>query len=315
MKRMIALFLCLLLLTGCAQVYEGPTETVYVLGEVKRITTPFGDEDSRTEERTVYAYDIYGRVAQTLEYRDGEENRKTVNTYDDRGNLIREEYYSMGGWFPKCYHTTEYTYDEQNRCITTVEDNNKERFETRYTYDDEANSRTTYGQDSVCVETYDENGFLLRKEGYDSQGDFLVEYTRRPDGEPLTEHTVEPGGKEYTYYFEYDDQGGRVAEFLEENGVRTETYRCSYEYDEQGRVLRTIELTGGVRQNHGSWEYDDIERTKTFYLDGKKNIMYRYDAEGREIERISYDENTGAETIHTTRTYRPIQVPAEEETP
>lgn len=309
MKKILAIFLCILLLTGCAQVYEGPTETVYVLSETNRTITVFGGEFIN-EERTVYAYDIYGRVAQTMEYWNGEENRKTVNTYDERGNLIRVEYYSLGGWFPKRYHTTEHTYDEQDRCIATVEDDNDQRFETRYTYDDETNSRTTYGQDSVMVETFDENGHLLRKEVQDSEGYFLAEYTRRPDGAPLTERVLETDGREYTNYYEYDEYGECIAHIQEENGVRTETYRCVHEYDTQGRKIRTIELTDGTRVVLGSWVYDDIERTKTFYDEGSKDMMLRYDAEGREIERLDYDSKTGEVAIRTTRTYRPIQVPA-----
>lgn len=308
MKKLIAIFLCVLLLTGCAQTYEGPTETVYVLSET---TKEYTDFNYGRHERVVYAYDIYGRVAQTMEYRDGEENNKTVYTYDDRGNLLREEYYSLTGWFPKRHQQTFYTYDEQDRLTSMIyEFGGKKETEHRYAYDDEENSRTTFYFDSVTVETFDENGDLVRKESRYSDGYELAEYTLRPDGQPMTVRYIEADGRDYTCHFEYDDHGERIARTVEENGVLVEDYRYRYEYDDQGRKLRMLELTGGTEIEMTRWEYDDLNRTLTVWHRGEKDTTIRYDDAGREIERISYDSKTGEAALIYTYTYRPIQVPA-----
>lgn len=315
MKKILTIVLCLLLLTGCAQVYEGPTETVYVLGEVNRTLTVFGGEFIN-QERTVYAYDIYGRVAQTMEYWNGEERNKTVYTYDDHGNLLREEYYSLSGWFPKRTQQTFYTYDEQDRLTSMIyEFGGKKETEHRYAYDDETNSRTTFYFDSVTIETFDENGELVHREYRNSDGTELVEYTLRPDGQPQSTRHIEADGREYTRHFEYDDRGECIAMTTEEAGVFTEDYRYRYEYDDQGRKLRKVEVTGGIQAEMYRWEYDDTVRSVTIWHQGGKSDTIRYDDAGREIERISYDSKTGEAALIYTYAYRPIQVPAKEETP
>lgn len=313
MKRMIAFLLCVLLLTGCAQVYEGPTETVWVVSETTKEQITF---DLVRQERVVYAYDIYGRVAQTMEYWNEEERNKTVYTYDDHGNLLREEYYSLSGWFPKRRQQTFYTYDEQDRRTSMIyEFGGKTETEHRYAYDDEANTRTTTYFGSVTIETFDENGNLERKEYRNSDGTELTEYTLRPDGQPMTARYIEVDGRDYTRHLEYDEHGECIAMTTEEAGVFTEDYRYRYEYDDQGRKLRKVELTGSAEIELTRWEYDDLNRSVTIWTQGERDTTIRYDDAGREIERISYDSKTGEAAIIYTYAYRPIQVPAKEETP
>ena len=314
MKKLIALFLCILLLTGCARTYEGPTETVWVLGESTKEYMAF---TYGRLERVVYAYDIYGRVAQTMEFRDGEKENKTVYTYDDHGNLLREEYYSLGGWFPKRTQQTFYTYDERDRVTSMVyEFMGENEFEHRYTYDDETGTRTTTYINAVLMETFDEHGNLLRKESIDGDGlRYVQEYTLREDGKILTERIIETDGRTYTHHFEHDEQGECIAMTTEENGVFTEVYRYRCEYDEQGRKVRTVELIDGAEFEVSRREYDDSNHSVTIYLRGEKSDTVRYDGNGREVERFIYDSKTGEVSLHYTYTYRTIQVPAEKEEP
>ena len=71
MKKLIALTLCILLLAGCAPVtYDGPTVEKAVISEFIREHHQFPSGHVDTE-RIIYAYDIYGNLAQTIEYRIG----------------------------------------------------------------------------------------------------------------------------------------------------------------------------------------------------------------------------------------------------
>lgn len=313
MKKMIAFLLCLLLLSGCAQVYEGPTETVWVVSET---TKEYAGSYYGHPERAVYAYDVYGRVAQTMEYRDGEESNKTVYTYDDHGNLLREEYYSLSGWFPKRTQQTFYTYDEQDRRTSMIyEFGGETESEHHYAYDDEANTRTTTYFGSVTVETFNENGELVRKESRNSDGTVVEEYTLRPDGQPKTARFIEVDGRDYTCHLEYDDHGELIAMTTKNGSVFTENYRYRFEYDDRGRKLRKVELVGSAETELTRWEYDDRDRSVTIWTQGERDTTIRYDDAGREIERILYDSKTGEAAMIYTYTYRPIQVPAKEETP
>ena len=137
MKKLIALTLCILLLAGCAPAtYDGPTVEKAVISEFIREhhQLPIGHVDT---ERIVYAYDIYGNLARTIEYHNGTETDKTVFTYDDRGNLLTETRYSLGGLFPRRTSSVEYTYDEQDR-ITCERYSQGTQTVIEYRYDDQA---------------------------------------------------------------------------------------------------------------------------------------------------------------------------------
>ena len=67
MKKLISLLLCLLLLTGCAETYDGPTESKAVLSSIQ--TTYYDPTGGDSQySRTDYAYDIYGNQVMELEY-------------------------------------------------------------------------------------------------------------------------------------------------------------------------------------------------------------------------------------------------------
>ena len=167
MKKFLALILCLLLLSGCAATYDGPTTTVPRLTEytVDHYYAFSDTEEVHYTNRTVYAYDIYGNLVKSMDYRDDELQSVTNRKYDDRGNEISDVYWDHSGWLPKYEGRTEQTYDEQDRQTSYIHYNfwGRQDSGSWYTYDDEARTRT-WNNDSGDTQTtwFDEEGREVR---------------------------------------------------------------------------------------------------------------------------------------------------------
>ena len=115
MRKLTLIALCILLLTGCAATYDGPTVEKPVLSEYtsQHYSSFFGSTDMLYSTRATYAYDIYGNMVRTQVYRDGELESVTNLRYDDRGNYICKELFKNG----QPIQRYEARYDEQNRQI------------------------------------------------------------------------------------------------------------------------------------------------------------------------------------------------------
>ena len=290
MKNLISLLLCILLLSGCAATYDGPTESEYVLTEYT--VTHYYDffdwgEETQTS-RTVYAYDIYGNRVREMDYEEGELESVTNVKYDTRGNEISRSNWDHTGWIPLPDGQRKYTYDDRDRLLTTVyfESWGKESSRSTYTYDDEAGSRI-WKNDSGDTQTtwLDENGKALR----------------------------EVSG-EYETVYEYDENGLRMSWITYQNGQLFDRYQA--EYDDKGRQIRGSRYNAaGELQSETRWEYDDDAHTCTIHRpDGRIRCEY-FDAEGR-IHLIEDYDIEGELTMVQRYTYTEIRVPVKgEDTP
>lgn len=311
MKKLFSLLLAVLLLSGCSANYDGPTveKTVPVefIREDNQITTGHVDN-----ERTVYAYDIYGNMVRSVEYHNGKESSRTDFTYDERGNLLSRTSYALGGWFPRRTGSVEFEYDEQDRIIAEIYEEN--RYD--YIFDDEARTCTKLQNGAVLsVTTYDESGNVLSEKTFNCGMEWqLVEYTRDETGEILMSRTTDSTGLDITYRSENDDHGNTIFHETIENGVRTERY-YSYEYDDQGRLLRECELRDGAPVEVYRWEYLDENGSYTLWQEGYRSYTRRFDAEGNVIENSHFVNKTDQYGIREITVYKTIQVPAEEVSP
>ena len=306
MKKLICLLLCALLLTSCAQSYDGPTETVRVLSET---ATTHYFRDLGTEsftQRTVYAYDIYGNAAQELSYTGDEATHKITRTYDPAGNLLDERLYSRDGWFWKRSYRIEseyddrnlltsrtvhsgrtytytYTYDELGRPLTEDLDGSLRI----YAYDDQGHTENlAHDTGDIVVSRYGSDGFLLRKEHTGADGThWLQEYTRRSDGQVETSRTYENGVLTASEAYTYDDQGRPLTWTATEDGETTLLYR---------------------------WEYGENYETQ-FFSDGSYTTTdFNEDGTPRARQKVSADDTVLELTLYR---YTQIQVPAKEESP
>ena len=289
MKKLISLLLCILLLSGCAETYDGPTESKFVLSRIE--TTYFGPsaEDSQYQ-RTEYAYDIYGNQSMELQYqiRSGDEedepHLKIVRTHDEHGNCIRQRQYDVSGLFPRKLVDIRYEYDEQGR-MTAHHDKLEPQFSWTAVYDDEARTMTCTYPHAVSVSWFDEHGWTIRQE------------------------TTFENGETSAIINEFRSDGQRIStRYLESGGITLH----SYTYDDQGRILTQSERKDGVSTLLFSWEYgEDYE--KMTHSDGSYTIT-DYNPDGTPDDRIVCNAD-GSLRERTIYRYTEIQVPAEEVSP
>lgn len=285
MKKILAIFLCILLLTGCAATYDGPTEEKPMLSEyqVTHYYGFFGWDEEQSVSRSVYAYDIYGNRVRTLEYDEGELAQETRTTYDEEGRELTRTVIDRTGWFPKIEYRSKQTYDEQGRVLsyTSYDMWGRKNGESLYVYDDEQNSMT-WSNDSGDEVTY----------YYDAEGKQLRD--------------VSNNGYETVY--QYDERGNRTGWSSTKDGAFFSRYEAGY--DEQNRQIWGIRYDeNGAQEAKTTYTYDDEAHTLTIGKDdGGTRIEYS-DAEGR-IHLIEDYDSEGEISMVQQYTYRDIRIPA-----
>ena len=288
MKKLLALILSLLLLAGCAPaVYDGPTESAWVVTET-HITFYYPDTGETWTQDHVHSYDGFGNRARTLYYDDGKLSEEYRYSYDDRGNCIREVTWNHFWIFSWPGFRREHTYDDRDRLLTDTYRNGL-GFKTggdAYTYDDVAN--TVHWHDSYNSQTtyYDESGNVLKEL-----------FCNNTDG---TRHET---------VYEYDDQGRNTGIISHYEGTLVSTTKMRY--DDQGRLLECI-LYGenGAVVTHDTYRYEENTVT-TLDMDGYKTVETLRPDGQPEKEETYYP--SGELRSRTNYTYQEIQIPAEEE--
>lgn len=287
MKRIVPLLLALLLLAGCAEPYDGPTESQLVLSEHYTTYTP-GEPFDPWTTRYSFTYDIYGNVAQTRNYRDDELDSENSYTYDENGNLLTDETWDHTGWLPTLVHRREYTYDAQNRVLTEVTRDfwGRETARTEHIYDDEARTETVTYESGVSIRYFDENGNTLRS------------IYRPRDGSYTESEDV------YTY----DENGNRLTCYSYRDGV-LESYWVDA-YDGQNRLIHSASyLPDGTLEREWRYEYNDEANSKICYKpNGTRREEYYLD-DGQLHAIKDYDEYDNL-TMNQHYSYREILVPA-----
>ena len=289
MKKLLLLTLCILLLTGCAPaVYDGPTETAWVIKE--QLYTYYWDTntyDTFTTRHT-FAYDSYGNQVQTRFFNDGVLTEEYRYRYDDRGNILSCVTWDITGLIPHPRTRTSYTYDKQNRPLT-VTHRNLFFIKTgggTYTYDDEAGTVT-----------------------WDSTSDTHTQYLNE-NGRPIRFVSLNKiNGTERETLWEYDALGRNTKIIDHYNGVLSTTAVLRYDdqnrlleqttYDPDGRIIQ--QFTHTYEDNTITTRYLDGSTTvKMLRPDGQIELLAQYDAAGKVISRSEY-------------IYIQIQVPASTE--
>lgn len=285
MKKLLALTLCLLLLAGCAApaVYDGPTQSAWVLTEM--FTTYSGGDTART----VHAYDSYGNQVHTKSYSNDDLEREYQYRYDDRGNLVSSVSWDHTGLFSFLpWNRVRYTYDDQNRLLTTIYRNGffLKTGSNAYTYDDEANTVYWEGTNNTQTTYLNENGDPIR----------VVTYSA-------------PAGTEIETLYEYDELGRNTKTVDYSNGICSST--MEERWDDRDRILeRSFYDTDGTVFSRTTYEYTENTVT-TQDLDGYKTVEHlRPDGQ---LEKREQFYPSGELRAVTEYTYTEIQIPAKEE--
>jgi len=284
MKKLLSLLLCLLLLAGCAETYDGPTAVKRVCTAMEMtVYNPDGSESHGYREE--YAYDIYGNRVQVLSFLGDQADTKAIIRYDENGNVLREDIYDRT-WHPFPAYTYTYTYDDRGRQTSSTNRQGWEKFTYTTVYDDEAMTRTVTAYGSVAIDYLNDRGHCMRtKQSFSDGRIVLTEYDRNPDGTLLSTRTYE-------------------------GGTLTSETVCTY--DDQGRILTQTKTEGGVSTLLFSWEYGEGYETMT-YADGSSSTIV-YNPDGTMKWQYRTDPN-GRLSHETYYDYTEIKVPAKEVSP
>lgn len=284
MKKLLSILLCLLLLAGCAETYDGPTELKRVLDSTEEVHIG-QDGEVYYEVWEDYSYDIYGNLAQTVSKVNGEPSLRTVYRYYEDGSMKSMTQYDLSGWFPRLILHGSYTYDDQGRQTGLVQWSGLKRTEQTTVYDDENRTVTTIFEGATTVVQLNEEGKSLRSE------------TTHDDG------TIE--------LIEHEYRGNTHINRYYRNGELEKVYENTY--DDQGRELSWTEIVDGERELIWRIEYGDGYEKK-YYEAMERVITTGYNEDGTVKAVVETDENDQL-TRRVIYRYTDIQVPAKEETP
>lgn len=281
MKKLLSLVLCLLLLAGCAETYDGPTELKSVRDSREE---SYIDQEGNVYETlwTEYSYDIYGNLAMEIESRNDEPTLRTVYRYYEDGSMKSMTQYDLSGWFPRLILHGKYTYDDQGRQTSLVQWFGWEKSEQITTYDDENHTVTIDWDGGHTVQYLDEDGQVIRNETeYDSGITVLSESERQ-------------GLTHITRYY----QNGELDTISETT------------YDEQGRTLTWHHTKDGQREL--IWRYEYGENYDICYYESDNSTVttgYNEDGTVKAIVETDEHDNIIRRVIYR---YTDIRVPAEE---
>ncbi len=336
--RICALFLLLLLLTGCS-LWE-KTVTVYCVDTGAIVPIDGSEPYFRT-----YKYDKNGRL---LYYNNGQGSKSY--TYDLRGNVQSCTYYTADG---RPNYTDRFTYDENNNllCLQRTDIAGNPLGSGHYTYDRAGHvltslNRNAYGNvDDRTVYQYDARGNQIVQKSYDEDDNITIHFESVFDANNncIKKTSYDPNGQIKSTSTMTYDQAGRLLTKTYSSGISE-----AYTYDEAGRTAQIC------RYWHGSLEYTQIytynpqgslQEVNTVYppdvtipVETTLRIVYTYDDAGNKLSETvtrhldeydnqssvytktwTYDENGNALSFHSTRhnndvryeyTYKAFTVPA-----
>ena len=209
-----------------------------------------------SDGRKVYTYDEHGNKVSILSYSpDGVPVRKIAMTYDSRGNMLEHIHTELQGEDSTQWIATSYKYNDKNQQVaySTLYGDGSVGYGRQYTYDENGNMVKWQGYDpedgftSYGLLTYDENGNVVEDVVYSSEGRVdSKEIHRYNEANKRIETTIYYGDDEVVSVkrYSYDDRGNPL-EYIRERESHTEVKTCTYEYDEHGSWIRSVAYVDG----------------------------------------------------------------------
>ena len=275
MKKLLCLLLTALLLlslAGCktaSQDPENPGTSEESTGSTETGTeTADTTESSQNQQEEIPATKIVYLCTEEA-FTDSYGGSLTVRTYDEKGNLLTQDYKSNSG---DDAFNEAYTYDESGNVLTykSYDKYSGLTKETTYTYNDA-------GQLVSQLFTSKEDAF-----SHTEKSDF----TYREDGlliKKVATYPADPGNAVHLIY-SYDDNGNLIKEeWINVNdGVQTPHSWKAWTYDEKGNKLSETDNRGFKTE----WTYDDrgnmlSEEQYNDRGDYWKGVTYTYDKQNR----------------------------------
>ena len=250
---------------------RGPVKTVTEVASPE----PNDQGQAKPSQTTSYEFDPDGKTT-LVRGKEGETEWVQVNTYDGGGRLLKSTSSSAGA----VYHETNYLYQEDGRLLQYVSAGVQGRIEANCSYD-EKGCRT-------AVHVFDQAALEGTRKGA---------YSGSPWTAAASGHGVPDGGQVRMRFDEREQP--LEAEVLSVNGQVVQ--RISRSYDAAGRLSEEKQIVenpeymvpAGVRAQMllrpGASLGGLREQLSKFFggSDGLTRISYRYDEEGRPVERVT----------------------------
>lgn len=274
-KKVCCLFLATILilsLAACstpqpdANTSTGDTTEGATSGEASQPTETSGGETQpqQTEPTEPPVRTLYCCIEEKYTTSDG--SGVTTRTFDEKGNLLSEDYKSQSG---AVAYGDSYTYDEKGNVLT------------HKTYDQHEQLSTQ------TVSTYNEAGQLISQlfttsESYVVKSDYFYAddglLVKKVDSYPDTPNS------EFHYVYTYDEKGNLIKEdWINVNdGVQTPHSWKAWTYDAKGNKLSETDNQGAKTE----WTYDDrgnLLSEAQYFADGSywMGTACTYDQENR----------------------------------
>ena len=271
MKQIIALVLAVLItlsLVACGEKEALPSETPGLQQTESSTQSSEGAEESSLPSESVESEPteppiktVYIKTSEKT-YIDGE--LTYAYEYDSRGNLLKSVDGAagvVGGYI------CEYTYDENNNCLSKIYTENG--FPSSYTY-----------------YTYDAVGNMLTKDVKNAQSELHYTYRYNDKNQKIEEVFSGAAGVESITEFSYNS-AGLLARAATRRGTKTEPEDIiEYTYDARGNKLTENQYSNGLLVEL-VWTYDDADRMLTSfgYVNiGEERIL-------KEAMRWAYDDH------------------------
>ena len=215
------------------------------------------DNEPDNELRVTYSYNEKGLVIEEKHYY-SEDPDILHCYYDEKGQLIKEEYIAYNGGDG---HTREYTYDAKGNCIKEVLEYVGAHIEVEYTYNAQnllvSETMTEQYEFETFVTTteykYDNKGRLIETGSYDN-GYYEKFKTYSYDER---DNLLIEADDYYVYQYEYDSNNRCVyqSEFETWSNETTEYY---YVYDENGNLKESRYESDDFSSGYYKYTYDKL---------------------------------------------------------
>jgi len=276
-------------------VIQGKLETGYSFSSKNWIFT-FDEKGAKTHAQLFASdgshskkFDDEGREIESIHHKDGKLVQASVQTYDERGNLLETVVRHADG---SLYYRVLNTYNAKGRLLEHLHLMGK---------DEQILQKTIY--------TYDEKGNNLSAITYNGEGVITRQYlTKYDDRGRRTEWLNESLEGKIPYYqrqtYKYNEHGDCIEmNYYNPDGSLKDSHTYIYEYDSEGRRIPQNRMNRPPEKNaaetekvendaHGNW----IKKT-TFYNNLPVNIFIREIIYYGEPERsLTHPFNASAET-------------------
>lgn len=271
MKQIVALVLAVLItlsLAACGEKEALSSETPGLQQTESLTQSSEGAEESSPPSESVESEPteppiktVYIKTSEKT-YIDGE--LTYAYEYDSRGNLLKSVDGAagvVGGYI------CEYTYDENNNCLSKIYTENG--FPSDYTY-----------------YTYDQAGNLLTKDVYNAQSELHYTYRYNEKNQKIEEVSSTLDGVQSITEFFYNSDG-LLARKAKRRGNKTEPEEIiEYTYDARGNKLTENQYSNGLLVEL-VWTYDDADRMLTSFC----YVSYGEEKHVKEYMHWAYDDH------------------------